>query len=278
MGARLAQRLADSGLDVAVWNRTGERALRLEGTNLRSVQELSDALPRASIVITCLADDRAVLELWEQRKLGEQGLQPGTLVIDTTSSLPETAQTVALICHLAGGRFIDAPISGGPEAAEAGTLTFLCGGEPEDVSDARVVLDRLGTVVAHVGGHGAGQMAKLISQVMMAGSLLGVAEGLGLAAAAGVDAGPLIAALGSGAAASWVLEHRAPLMASGRFPPVGALALHLKDLENVVQLAKALDLELPGVELVREIERRLQRDGHGSENVAAIARAYITYD
>lgn len=264
-------------MDVTVWNRNADRADRLEGPRLRPVRDLADALPEASIVITCLSDDAAVLELWDQRRITEQGLQPGTLVIDSTSALPATALTVAMICQRAGVRFIDAPISGGPEAAEAGALTFLCGGEPADVNDARVVLDRLGTTVAHVGGHGAGQMAKLISQVMMAGTLLGVAEGLGLAAASGVDADPLIAALGSGAAASWVLEHRAPLMVSGKFPLAGALALHLKDLENVLHLSEALGLRLPGVELVRDLERRLEGDGYGAENVAAIARAYLSY-
>jgi len=277
MGGRLAQRLAGSGLNVTVWNRNAERARRLEGSRLRPVRELSDALPGASIVITCLSDDAAVLELWGEGALIEQGLRPGSLVIDSTSTLPGTAQGVASACRAAGLRFIDAPISGGPEAAEAGALTFFCGGESADVNDARVVLDRLGTTVAHVGGHGAGQMAKLISQVMMAGTLLGVAEGLGLAAASGVDADPLIEALGSGAAASWVLEHRAPLMVSGEFPLAGALALHLKDLDNVLHLAQALGLGLPGVELVRDLERRLEGAGYGAENVAAIARAYLSY-
>lgn len=278
MGSRLAQRLADSGMDVTVWNRNAERAQRLGGPRLRPIRSLDDALQEASVAISCLSDDAAVLELWGQEGITEQGLQPGTLVIDSTSTLPATARTVAMLCERAGARFIDAPMSGGLEAAEAGTLSFLCGGELPDVDAARVVLDRLGTTVAHVGGHGAGQMAKLISQVMMAGTLLGVAEGLGLAAASGVDADPLITALGSGAAASWVLEHRGPIMVSGRFPLMGAVALHRKDLENALRLAGEVGLHLPGVELVRDLERRLEDDGHGAENVASIARGYLSYD
>lgn len=278
MGSRLAQRLANGGLDVTVWNRTADRATRLAGARIRAVGNLEDGLSKASVVLTCLADDAAVFDLWREQGARLQGLTRGRLVIDCSTTLPDTARSLAAICSDAGWRMIDAPISGGPEAAEAGSLSFLCGGDAADVTEAKPLLSRLGTAIVHVGGHGSGQMAKLLSQVMMAGTLLGVAEALALAEATGVNSDALIDALKPGAAGSWVLEHRAPLMASGQFPHAGALSLHLKDLENVLHVARRAGLELPGTELVASIERRLRHEGYGSENVAALARAYRSYD
>lgn len=275
MGGRLAARLAGAGLDVTAWNRTPARAEALAGHGVRAAPGLGDAVAGADVVLLCLTDDAAVREVVTGLGGVVEHARPGTLVIDTSTTLPRTAQEVGAACAAAGLRFVDAPISGGVEAAEAGRLTFLCGGEAGAVAAAKEVLGHLGPNVAHLGAAGAGQMAKLVSQVLMAGTLLGAAEGLGLAVAGGVDADALIEALKPGAAGSWVLEHRAPLMVSGRYPRAGAMALHLKDLENVLALAGELGVSLPGTALVRDIEQRLVAAGHGGDNVAAIGRAYL---
>lgn len=272
MGGRLARRAAVQGLRPRLWNRSSDRAVALAGDGLEAVRDLVDALTGATVVVTCLADDSAVLALTDDMAFDR--LAPRTLVIDCSSTLPSTSQAVAAALTARGLRAVDAPISGGPEAAEAGTLSFLCGGKERDVGDAKALLAHLGTTATHVGDHGAGQMAKLISQILMAGTLLGAAEGIGLAKAGGVDGEALIRALLPGAAGSWVLEHRAPFMVSDEYPRAGALALHRKDLDNVITVAGEFGLDLPGVRLVKEIEARLERRGFGDENVAAIARAY----
>jgi len=246
--------------------------MALAGDGLEAVRDLADALTGATVVVTCLSDDGAVLELTDDTAFDR--LTPGTLVIECSSTLPSTARAIAAALADRGLRAVDAPISGGPEAAEAGTLSFLCGGEDRDVVEAVTLLAHLGSTATHVGDHGAGQMAKLISQILMAGTLLGAAEGIGLAKAGGVDGEALIRALLPGAAGSWVLEHRAPFMVREEYPRAGALALHRKDLDNVLTVAAELGVDLPGVRLVKEIEVRLERLGFGDENVAAIGRAY----
>lgn len=244
---------------------------------VRAVDDLEEALRAASVVLVSLADDRAVLDVCVRQGALQRSLRPGTLVIDTSSTRPDTARAVAMSCRESGLRFIDAPISGGVEAARDGTLSLLCGGETRDVTEALTLLGCLANEITHVGGHGVGQAAKLVNQVIMAGALLGAAEGVALATAAGIDAGALIAALRGGAAGSWVLDHRAPLMVTGSFPSFGALALHLKDLNNALAFANELDLELPGAAMVRDVEQQLEHEGYGGENVAAIARAYVRY-
>lgn len=272
MGGRLARRLASKGFPTALWNRSSRAAELIAGDDLRAIVDLREALTGATFVLACVADDEAVLGVLTGDHV--EALPAGTLVVDCSSTLPATARTLAASLADRKLRFVDAPISGGPEAAEAGSLTFLCGGSEHDVDDARTVLSHLGSGIAHVGGHGAGQMAKLISQVVMSGALLGAAEGIGLARAAGVDGQALIDALVPGAAGSWVLENRAPFMVHDSYPRGGAMALHRKDLDNVLRVAEEVGVDLPGVRLVRSIETALEEQGYGHENVAAIGRAY----
>jgi 3-hydroxyisobutyrate dehydrogenase len=169
--------------------------------------------------------------------------------------------------------FVDAPVSGGSEGAIRGTLAIMCGATEADFARARPVLEAMGRTVTHVGSVGAGQVAKAVNQVVIAGTYQSVAEGVVLAARAGVDPARVLAAIRGGAAASWVLDHRAGNMLADDYPLGFRLKLHRKDLAIALETARAAGVSLPAAAHVAEVEDRLIASGHGNEDMSAIARA-----
>ncbi len=164
-------------------------------------------------------------------------------------------------------------MSGGSEGARNGTLTIFVGGDPAAFERARPILGAMGGTITHVGPVGAGQAVKAVNQVILAGAYLGVAEGIVLAIKAGLDVEQVVAALGGGAAQSWVLANRSGRMLANDYPLGFKLALHRKDLAIALELAKELGAELPVSELAADIETDLMAGGHGDDDVSAVARA-----
>jgi 3-hydroxyisobutyrate dehydrogenase len=172
-----------------------------------------------------------------------------------------------------GATLLDAPVSGGSEGARNGTLSIFVGGEVDALEQARPVLAAMGTTITHCGPSGAGQAVKAVNQVILAGTYVGVAEGLVLAIKAGLDPRLAAAALSGGAAQSWVLTNRSERMIANEYPLGFRTALHLKDLDIALRLAEELGADLPVTALTAEIERGLVADGHGDEDVSNVARS-----
>jgi 3-hydroxyisobutyrate dehydrogenase-like beta-hydroxyacid dehydrogenase len=169
-----------------------------------------------------------------------------------------------------GVRMIDAPVSGGSEGAEKGTLTIMCGGDADDVERARPVLEAMGSKVTHIGPLGAGQLTKAVNQIIIAGNFLALAEGLVFAIKAGLDTSKVLEAISAGMARSAVLEMRASNVVNDTYPIGFKLALHLKDLRIALETAKHNGVELPLADMVRTIEEKLV-DEHGDDDVSAVA-------
>src|SRR4029078_7337844 len=140
---------------------------------------------------------------------------------------------------------VDAPVSGGSEGAVKATLTIFCGGEAGAVERARPILAAMGGTITHVGPIGAGQAVKAVNQVILAGTYLGVAEGMVLAIKAGLDVSQVVEALGGGAAQSWVLANRSGRMIDNDYPLGFKVSLHRKDLGIALDLAAQLGAVLP---------------------------------
>jgi 3-hydroxyisobutyrate dehydrogenase-like beta-hydroxyacid dehydrogenase len=266
MSRGMAANAAAGGFDAVAWNRTP----RDVPPGVRSVLSVADAVSGASVVVVCVTDDQAVRDV----VLGPGGVlearPSGAVVVDCSTTAPQTA--VALEAALAdhGIGFVDAPVTGGAEGAAAGTLTFLCGGAERSFDKALPVLQAMGSRALRFGAAGSGQLTKAVNQVMLAGAFLGVAEGLTLAKAAGLDAAQVVDALREGAAASWVLSNRGPFMARDDYPPAGRVALHHKDLGIALAALDELGLELRGTRLVHELEGRLVDSGRADLDVSAI--------
>jgi 3-hydroxyisobutyrate dehydrogenase len=273
MGAAMAANLARAGFPVAAWNRTPGRAPELQELGVTMASSPADAASSAEIVVICVSDTPDV----EAVLFGPDGVaaaaRAGTLIIDCSTIAPAGSWDFAARLHERGLRMVDAPVSGGSEGARNATLTIFVGGNEADVELARPILSALGRTITHVGPIGAGQAVKAVNQVILAGTYLGVAEGIVLAIKAGLDAEQVVAALGGGAAQSWVLANRSGRMIDNDYPLGFKVSLHRKDLGIALDLAGQLGAVLPISALAAQLENGLIATGHGDDDMSALARA-----
>jgi 3-hydroxyisobutyrate dehydrogenase len=171
-----------------------------------------------------------------------------------------------------GVSLVDAPVSGGSEGAQKGTLSIFVGGEEVHVERARPVLEAIGKTITHCGPVGSGQAVKAVNQVILAGAYLGVAEGIILALKAGLDVEQVVAALSGGAAQSWVLTNRSGRMIENDYPLGFKVALHRKDLGIALELARETGTVLPISALCEQIEAGLIGRGYADDDISAVAR------
>jgi 3-hydroxyisobutyrate dehydrogenase len=273
MGAAMAANLARAGAPLTVWNRTPGRAtavLELGATEAASPAALATG---SSVVVLCLSDTPDVQAVLFGTAGIAEGIGTGGLVIDCSTISPEASRDVASRLAAQGVGFVDAPVSGGSEGARQGTLTIMCGGSDADVERARPILGAMGKAITHMGPVGAGQATKAVNQVILAGTYLGVAEGLVLAMKAGLDPGRVVEALAAGAAGSWVLENRSGRMIADDYPLGFRIALHRKDLGIALQLAHEVGAAIPVAAMAEQIENGLVAQGHGDDDNSALARA-----
>jgi 3-hydroxyisobutyrate dehydrogenase len=194
-------------------------------------------------------------------------------VIDCSTISPAATRELAFRLAEREVALVDAPVSGGSEGAQKGTLTIMVGGADEDVARAQPVLAAMGSVITHMGPVGSGQATKAANQVILAGTYLAVAEGIVLAIKAGLDPAKVVAALSGGAARSWVLENRSGRMIDNDYPLGFRIALHLKDVTIALELAREVGAALPVTALASAIESGLVARGYGDDDNSALARA-----
>jgi 3-hydroxyisobutyrate dehydrogenase len=272
MGAFMAANLVRAGFAVTVWNRTPGRAAELLELGAREASSPKELAQSSDIVVTCLTDAPQVIDvLFGEHGLAE-GLAAGSLFIDCSTMSPLSAEDVASRLSELGVTMLDAPVSGGSEGARLGTLSIMVGGDHVDVERAQPVLDAMGATVTHLGAVGSGQWAKAINQVILAGVYLGVAEGITLGLKAGLDVEKVVGALMGGAAASWVLTNRSGNMIDDEYPLGFKIALHRKDLGIGLALAQKVGAVLPITAMAATFEDGLTSQGHGDDDISALAR------
>ena len=272
MGAAMAANLARGGFEVTAWNRTPGRAPELDALDVTRAATPAEAAAATDIVVICVSDTADV----EAVLFGPDGLaagaRPGSLVIDCSTISPAPTRRFAEQLRAKDVAFVDAPVSGGSEGAQKATLTIFCGGAAADVERARPVLEAMGKTITHVGPTGSGQAVKAVNQVILAGTYLGVAEGIVLALKAGLDVEQVVGALSGGAAQSWVLANRSGRMIANDYPLGFKVALHRKDLGIALALAAEMGADLPVATLAADLENALIEAGHGEEDMSALAR------
>jgi 3-hydroxyisobutyrate dehydrogenase len=273
MGAAMAANLARAGSAVTAWNRTAGRAPELDELGVSRAATPAAAASAADVVVLCVSDTPDVEAVLFGADGVAGGARSGVLVIDCSTISPGATRGFAERLRGAGIALVDAPVSGGSEGARNATLTIFVGGEAKDVERARPVLAALGTTITHVGPIGSGQAVKAVNQVILAGTYLGVAEGIVLAMKAGLDVQQVVQALGGGAAQSWVLANRSGRMIENDYPLGFKVALHRKDLGIALELARELGAELPVTDLAAALEADLIAGGHAEDDMSALARS-----
>ena len=273
MGAAMAANVARAGFEVTAWNRTPGRAPELADLGVRSAATPAGVAAASEIVVTIVSDTPDVEAVLFGADGVADGAAAGCLVVDMSTISPSATRDFAARLAERGVGMLDAPVSGGSEGAQKGTLSIFVGGDAADLERARPVLQAMGTTITHVGPIGSGQAVKAVNQVILAGGYLGVAEGIVLAIKAGLDVEQVVAALSGGAAQSWVLANRSGRMLANDYPLGFKVALHRKDLRIALELAGETGTVLPISALVETIEAGLIARGHGDDDVSAVARA-----
>lgn len=239
MGYPMAGYLARAGHEVTVYNRTASKAARWRDEYRgRMASTPAAAAKEAEIVFSCVGNDddvRAVL-------FGDDGvvaaIPAGSIVVDHTTASAVVAREVATEAAARGAGFLDAPLSGGQAGAEKGQLTIMVGGDPGTFERALPAMDCYAKACTLIGPVGAGQQAKMVNQICIAGVVQGLSEGLHFASRAGLDVAAVIEAISKGAAQSWQMENRWETMVAGNFDFGFAVEWMRKDLKIALEEAK----------------------------------------
>jgi 3-hydroxyisobutyrate dehydrogenase len=273
MGGAMAANAARAGFEVTAWNRTPRRAAELGDAGVTIAESPAAVAAASDVIITVVSDTPDVEAVLFSENGVSAGARPGSLVVDMSTISPSaTREFAARLAHNEVA-MLDAPVSGGSEGAKKGTLSIFVGGDASDLERARPVLEKLGTTITHVGPLGAGQAVKAVNQVILAGTYLGVAEGIVLALKSGLDVEQVVGALSGGAAQSWVLTNRSGRMLENDYPLGFKVALHRKDLGIALEMARELGASLPVSTLCESIEAGLIGQGHADDDMSAVARA-----
>jgi 2-hydroxy-3-oxopropionate reductase len=266
----MARNLMKRAYALTVWSRRPEAMAPLVAAGAAPGESAAAVAAACDITITMVTDSRAV----EEVTLGAHGIahgaRPGSLLIDHSTIAPDAARRVAGELAARGIEMLDAPVSGGRVAAEAGTLAVMVGGLAAVLDRATPVVSCYARSIVHIGPSGAGQVAKACNQICTIVNQLGAAEAMLMAERAGVDPHAVKEALLGGFAASRMLELQAPKMIARDFDGKVESRLHHKDIRIVLDLARTLGIELPASAAAAAVLEKLQQRGGGRQDSAAV--------
>ena len=270
MGTPMARNVLKGGYAVTVWSRRSDAMAPLVSAGAAAGDSPADVAARSDVIVTMVTDTRAVDDV----VLGEQGIargaRQGSVVVDHSTIDPAGARRIAGELQTRGIEMLDAPVSGGSIAAEAGALVTMVGGSKAALDRVTPVLSCYAKSIVHIGASGAGQIAKACNQICVVVNMLGAAEAMLLAERAGVDPGAVKDALMAGFAASRMLELQAPKMIARDFTGKIESRLHHKDIHIALDMARALGIDLPGSGAVADVLDTLQQRGGARQDSAAI--------
>jgi 2-hydroxy-3-oxopropionate reductase len=270
MGTPMARNLLNRGYAITVWARRPEAMAPLLIAGAAAGESAEHVASVSDITMTMVTDTRAVEDVILGTRGIAHGARPGALVIDHSTIAPGPARRMAGELRAQGVEMLDAPVSGGSAAAEAGTLAIMVGGSKAALDRAHPVLSCYAKRIVHIGPNGAGQVAKACNQICTIVNQLGAAEAMLLAERAGVDPHAVKEALMGGFAASRMLDLQAPKMIARDFDGKVESRLHHKDIHIVLDLARAFGIELPASAAAADVLEKLQQRGGARQDSAAI--------
>lgn len=276
MGLPMCRRLLAAGYPLKVWNRSADKCAELVAAGAVQVATPAELCAGSDFLLLCLADTAAVRQVVFAAGGIAEAASAAQVLVDLSSSEPAATREMALqLEQRCGARWVDAPVSGGTPGAEAGSLAIMAGGAEADIERVRPVLMQLGQRLTRMGDVGAGQVAKVCNQMIVACNALVIAEVVALAERAGVDAGLLAPALAGGFADSKPLQILAPQMAESRFEPVKwHVRTLLKDLDTAVGLSREQGSATPMSGLAAQLMRLHGSQGHLGHDPATLVQLY----
>lgn len=275
MGRPMAKNLINAGYSLIVMghkNRTPvDELVSMGATEAETPKEIGML---SDVVITMLPNSPEVKEV----VLGDNGLingmKTGSMLIDMSSISPVATKEIAEKLSGRGIRMMDAPVSGGEKGAIEGTLSIMVGGNEKDFKEFLPILNAMGTDVVRVGDISAGNIVKLVNQIIVAGNIAAMSEGFALGIKAGIKPEVIYEAIKGGLAGSRVLDSKAPAMIEGNFNPGFKLKLHAKDLTNALGEAHEIGIFAPITAMILEMMENLIADGKGELDHSALIQFY----
>ena len=276
MGGPIARHLAHAGHALTLYNRSPARMEKWQAAHPDIAVTLApngaEAAREAEVVITCVGNDDDLADV----VLGPQGvfstLKPGGLFIDHTTVSARIARQIAVEARDKHIHCVDAPMTGAQAGAEAGTLTLMCGGRPDAIAAARVVMGAYARRIVHIGKAGTGQACKMANQICIGGIIAGLAEALRLAQAEHLDLAKVYEAISGGAAQSWQMDNRWDTMAEDSFDFGFAVDWMRKDLGLALDEGRGLGVSLPTTALIDQFFADIQAMGGGRQDTSALIR------
>ncbi len=270
MGKPMAKHLINAGYKLNVYNRTKQKAEELIEMGAGWLDTPADIAANSEVIITMIGFPKDVEECY----FGDHGIfkkiKRGTVIIDMTTTKPCLAVKISEEASKVEAEFIDAPVSGGQLGAINGTLSIMMGGKKEVVDAAIPLFGVFGKSMVYQGGAGAGQHTKMCNQITIAGTMIGVCEGLIYGAKAGLDLNTMLESITKGAASCWTLDVLAPKIVNGDFAPGFSVNNFVKDLTIALEEAEAMKLSLPGLALVKQLYLSIQAMDKGSSGTQAL--------
>lgn len=273
MGRPMARNLLKAGYALTVYDKFA-KCDDLVALGAKAGTSNKDVAAQSDVIITMLPNSPNVREA----VLGENGVlegaRPGTILVDMSSIAPAAAQEICAAFKGKGIVMIDAPVSGGEPKAIEGTLAIMVGGDAAAFETVKPILERMGSSVVRVGDISAGNVTKLANQIVVALNIAAVSEAFVLATKAGVSPEAVFNAIKGGLAGSTVMNAKVPMMLDGNFKPGFRIELHIKDLQNALDTAHALNVPVPLTANVMETLQALKNDDMGTSDHSAIVRHY----
>jgi 2-hydroxy-3-oxopropionate reductase len=273
MGRPMARNLLKAGFPLVVHNRSRAPVEDLAAQGARAAASPADVARQSTRIVTMLPDSPDVERVLEGPDGVFGALQPGSIVVDTSSISPDVARRLSRAATGLGATMLDAPVSGGEIGAIDGTLTIMVGGDASAFEEVRPILDAMGNPdrVTLIGDAGAGQTCKLCNQMVLGATLAAVGEAFTLARKAGVDPAKVRHALLGGFAASRVLEVHGERIITRNYVPGFRAELFLKDYRNVLASLDSYGLAAPVSRAVEQLLDELVGDGQGRADYSALA-------
>ena len=279
MGQGFTKCLTRAGYGVTGFDIVPEAMERAAAHGVMAADSAKEAAERSDIVLVCVTTTQAVEDVVFGPGGVAEGASAGQVLVDhSTTVVANTVDMAARLKAAAGMGWIDAPVSGGPEGAEAGTLAIMAGGEAADLAKVQEVMDCVSASFTAFGPVGAGQVAKMVNQVLVLNNYAVLAEALALAEAGGIDAAKIPEALAAGHAGSNMLRNVYPRMLARDFAPKGYARQILKDLDSLHDLAKTLKSPTPMSSQAASLFRILVSKGHEALDGIAVLKLYDQKD
>ena len=273
MGFPMAGHLAAKGHEVTVYNRTAAKAevwvARHKG---RAAATPRAAAEGAEFVMACVGNDADLAQVCTGPEGAFAGMAPGAIFVDHTTVSADITRTLAASASDAGLHFVDAPVSGGQAGAENGQLSIMCGGDPADYARAEPVMAAYARICRLIGPSGAGQLAKMMNQICIAGLMQGLSEALAFGQKAGLDGEKVVEVISQGAAGSWQMVNRHKTMLADSFDFGFAVDWMRKDLGICLKTADEIGARLPMTALVDQFYKDVQLMGGGRGDTSSLIR------